>query len=45
MTARNHTRMMTRDYCPDDERFRQGFDAEWRERYPPAADAAVCTDD
>ncbi len=36
--------MMTRD-GPDYVRFRQDFEAEWRERFPPDPDAAICTDD
>jgi hypothetical protein len=36
--------MITRD-GPDYLRFRQDFEAEWRDRFPPDADAAGCSDD
>jgi hypothetical protein len=37
--------MMTRDDGPDYERFRQDFEAEWRERFPAKGDAGGCSDD
>ena len=36
--------MMTRDDGLDFSRFRKDFEAEWRNRFPPAPDAAGCED-